>query len=171
MLTQWAGTSRVRLARPDAGDRTLGVIVRAVTGALRARVPGLPADLVAAVSGPQGPDTGTDEAGGPRPTPGGSARRWPSGRQDLVLVLDDTEAIEGAPESVAFVAGLCRQAPATLHIVLSSAGTRRSPWPGCGARGRSSTWRPPTSPSRPTRPRPWSGPPAPTPAWPPSCTS
>ena len=36
------------------------------------------------------------------------------------LSIFDVEAIDGAPESVAFVAGLCRQAPATLHVVLSS---------------------------------------------------
>ena len=65
-----AGTSASAGRGLNAGDRTLGVIVRAVTGALRARVPGLPADLVAAVSGPRGPDTGTD-AGGRAPASAG----------------------------------------------------------------------------------------------------
>ena len=50
LLTQWAGTSASAWHGLSAGDRTLGVIVRAVTDALRARVPGLPADLVAARS-------------------------------------------------------------------------------------------------------------------------
>ena len=136
LLTSWAGTAPTSAWHSlTPGDRTLGVIVRAVTDTLRARVPGLPADLVAAVSGPRGPDTGTDEAGRAQAYAGriceALAERQP---RDLMLVLDDVEAIEGAPESVAFVAGLCRQAPATLHMVLSS--RRDPPFPVARLRGQ-----------------------------------
>ncbi|HEY7073306.1 MAG TPA: BTAD domain-containing putative transcriptional regulator [Acidimicrobiales bacterium] len=136
LLTSWAGTAPTSAWYSlTSSDRTLGVIVRAVTDTLRARVPGLPADLVAAVSGPRGPDTGTDEAGRAQAYAGriceALAERQP---RDLMLVLDDVEAIEGAPESVAFVAGLCRQAPATLHMVLSS--RRDPPFPVARLRGQ-----------------------------------
>jgi DNA-binding SARP family transcriptional activator len=136
LLTAWAATASASAWHSlTSGDRALGVIVRAVTDALRARVPGLPADLVAAVSGPRGPDTGTDEASRAQAYAGriceALADRQP---RDLVLVLDDLEAIDGAPESVAFVAGLCRQAPATLHVVLSS--RRDPPFPVARLRGQ-----------------------------------
>ena len=136
LLTAWAATATTSAWHSlTSGDRALGVLVRAVTDALRARVPGLPGDLVAAVSGPRGPDTGTDEAGRAQAYAGriceALAYRQP---RDLVLVLDDVEAIDGAPESVAFVAGLCRQAPATLHVVLSS--RRDPPFPVARLRGQ-----------------------------------
>jgi DNA-binding SARP family transcriptional activator len=136
LLTAWVSTATTSAWHSlTPGDRALGVIVRAVTDALRARVPGLPAILAAAVSGSRGPDTGTDEAGRAQAYAGqiceALADRQP---RDLVLVLDDVEAIDGAPESVAFVAGLCRQAPATLHVVLSS--RRDPPFPVARLRGQ-----------------------------------
>ena len=121
LLTRWASDNASAWHGLTAGDRTLGVVVRAVTDALRVRVPGLPADLVAALSGPQGPDTGTDEGGRAQALAARICEALAGSQtRDLVLVLDDVEAIDGAPESIAFVAGLCRQAPATLHVVLSS---------------------------------------------------
>ena len=148
------------------------MIVRAVTDAPRARVPGLPADLVAAVSGPRGPDTGTDE-GGPAQAYAGRICEALAERQarDLVLVLDDTEAIDGAPEAVAFVAGLCRQAPATLHIVLSS--RRDPPFPVARLRGQGQVLDLAAADLAFTADETAAvvGPPAPTSAWPPSCTS
>src|SRR5262245_16511911 len=135
LLTSWAAGTTSAWHSLTPGDRTLGVIVREVTDALRARVPGLPPDLVAAVSGPRGPDTGTDEAGRAQAYAGriceALAERQP---RDLVLVLDDVEAIDGAAESTAFVAGLCRQAPTTLHVVLSS--RRDPPFPVARLRGQ-----------------------------------
>jgi DNA-binding SARP family transcriptional activator len=136
LLTTWVATTTTSAWHSlTPGDRALGVMVRAVTDALRARVPGLPAILAAAVSGARGPDTGTDEAGRAQAYAGqiceALADRQP---RDLVLVLDDVEAIDGAPESVAFLAGLCRQAPATLHVVLSS--RRDPPFPVARLRGQ-----------------------------------
>src|SRR5262245_7763561 len=135
LLTSWAAGTPSAWHSLTPSDRTLGVIVRAVTDALRARVPGLPPDLVAAVSGPRGPDTGTDEAGRAQAYAGRICEALAERQaRDLVLVLDDVEAIEGAAESTAFIAGLCRQAPTTLHVVLSS--RRDPPFPVARLRGQ-----------------------------------
>ena len=118
-----------------AGDRTLTVVVRALTDALRLCVPELPADLVAAASGPRGPDTGTDEAGRAQAYAGRICEALAGHRgRDVVLVLDDAEVLDGAAESGAFVAGLCRQAPAGLHVVLCS--RREPPFPVARMRGQ-----------------------------------
>ncbi len=138
LLSRWAtATPRAMAAWHGltAGDRTLTVLVRAVTQALRLCVPGLPNDLVAAVSGPRGPDTGTDEAGRAQAYAGRICAALAQHQQrELVLVLDDLEALHGAGGSVAFVAGLCRQAPDTLHVVLSS--RRDPPFPVARLRGQ-----------------------------------
>jgi ATP/maltotriose-dependent transcriptional regulator MalT len=55
-------------------------------------------------------------------------------QRQLVLVLDDVETLGGAGESAAFVAGLCRQAPGMLHVVLSS--RRDPPFPVARLRGQ-----------------------------------
>ena len=74
---------------------------------------------------------------------------------DLVLVLDDAHELTPSPASLRLVESLCRQAPATLHIVLAS----REPLPlrterlrGQGAVVES--WRR-ISHSQPTRSLPW----------------
>jgi hypothetical protein len=72
-------------------------------------VPGLPPELSAAVRAARGPDTGIDEAGRAHAYAGRICEALASARpSDLVLVLDGLEAIDGAAESVAFVAALCR---------------------------------------------------------------
>ena len=121
LLTRWAAGTASAWHGLGPGDRNLGGLVRRVTDVLRARVPGLPPELLAAVRAERGPDTGTDEAGRAQAYAAGICEALAAALpRDLVLVLDDLEAIDGAPESVAFVAGLCRQAPATLHVVLAS---------------------------------------------------
>jgi DNA-binding SARP family transcriptional activator len=138
LLGQWAATTPRAMSvwhTLTSGDRTLTVLVRAVTQALRLCVPGLPADLVAAVSGPRGPDTGTDEAGRAQAYAGRISEALAEHQQrELVLVLDDGEVLDGASESAAFVAGLCRQAPHLLHVVLSS--RREPPFPLARLRGQ-----------------------------------
>src|SRR5262245_11574219 len=121
LLTRWAAGTASAWHGLGPGDRTLGGLVRRVTDVLRARVPGLPPELLAAARAARGPDTGTDEAGRAQAYAARMCEALAAAlRRDLVLVLDDLEAIDGAPESVAFVAGLCRQAPPTLHVVLAS---------------------------------------------------
>ena len=125
LLSHWAETTPHAMSAwhgMTAGDRTLSALVRAVTDALRLCVPGLPTDLVTAVSGPRGPDTGTDEAGRAQAYAGricaAVAEAHP---RPIVLVLDDVEMLDSAP-SVAFLAALCRQASPPLHIVVASRG-------------------------------------------------
>jgi DNA-binding SARP family transcriptional activator len=138
LVSGWAATTPRAMSAWHGltpGDRTLTVVVRAVTDALRLCVPGLPADLVAAASGPRGPDTGTDEAGRAQAYAGRICEALAAHRgRDVVLVLDDVEALDGAAESAAFVAGLCRQAPAGLHVVLCS--RREPPFPVARMRGQ-----------------------------------
>jgi DNA-binding SARP family transcriptional activator/predicted negative regulator of RcsB-dependent stress response len=138
VLSRWAATTPRAISAwhgLTAGDRTLTVVVRAVTDALRLCVPGLPTDLVAAVSGPRGPDTGTDEVGRAQAYAGRICEALAAHQpRELVLVLDDVEALDDADESAAFVAGLCRQAPDMLHIVLSS--RRDPPFPVARLRGQ-----------------------------------
>ena len=101
---------------------------------LRLCIPGLPSDLVTAVAGPRG-DTGTDETGGPRRMPGASARAVAEARpRAVVLVLDDAEVLDGATESTAFLAALCRQAAPPLHVVVASRGD--VPFPVARLRGQ-----------------------------------
>jgi ATP/maltotriose-dependent transcriptional regulator MalT/DNA-binding SARP family transcriptional activator len=125
LLSHWAETTPHAMSAwhgMTAGDRTLSALVRAVTDALRLCVPGLPADLVTAVSGPRGPDTGTDEAGRAQAYAGRICAAVAAARpRPLVLVLDDVEMLDSAP-SVAFLAALCRQASPPLHIVVASRG-------------------------------------------------
>ncbi|HEX6567904.1 MAG TPA: hypothetical protein VF015_02030, partial [Acidimicrobiales bacterium] len=138
LLSRWAATTPLAMSAwhgLTAGDRALPVIVRAATDALRLCMPDLPADLVAAASGARGPDTGADATGQAQAYAGriceAVAERRP---RPLVLVLDDVEALDGATESAAFVAGLCRQAPPALHVVLSS--RRDPPFPVARLRGQ-----------------------------------
>jgi len=138
LLSRWAETTPRAMSAWHGlteGDRTLSAVVRAVTDALRLCVPGLPPDLVTAVSGPRGPDTGTDEAGRAQAYAGRiCAAVTESGPRPVVLVLDDVEVLDGAAESTAFLAGLCRQASPPLHVVIASRGD--VPFPVARLRGQ-----------------------------------
>jgi ATP/maltotriose-dependent transcriptional regulator MalT/DNA-binding SARP family transcriptional activator len=136
LLSHWAETTPHAMSAwhgMTPGDRTLSALVRAVTDALRLCLPGLPPDLVTAVSGPRGPDTGTDEAGRAEAYAGRICAAIAEARP-LVLVLDDVEMLDGAPESVAFLAALCRQAAPPLHVVVASRGD--VPFPVARLRGQ-----------------------------------
>jgi ATP/maltotriose-dependent transcriptional regulator MalT/DNA-binding SARP family transcriptional activator len=138
LLSRWAGSTPRAMSAwhglTDA-DRSLSVLVRAVTNALRLCIPGLPTDLVAAVSGPRGPDTGTDEPGRAQAYAGRICSAVADSQvRPVVLVLDDLEALDGAAEPAAFVAGVCRQAPPGLHVVLAS--RRDPPFPLARLRGQ-----------------------------------
>lgn len=138
LLSHWAETTPHAMSAwhgMTTADRTLSVLVRAVTDALRLCAPGLPADLVTAVSGPRGPDTGTDETGRAHAYAGRICAAVAEARpRPVVLVLDDVEMLDGAPDSVAFLAGLCRQASPPLHVVLASRGD--VPFPVARLRGQ-----------------------------------
>ncbi|HEX6420344.1 MAG TPA: BTAD domain-containing putative transcriptional regulator [Acidimicrobiales bacterium] len=138
LLSRWASTTPLAMSAwhgLSERDRVLPVVVRAVTDALRLCVPGLPSDLVTAASGARGPDTGGEASEQAQAYAGRICEAVAEGRpRPLVLVLDDLEALDGATESAAFVAALCRQAPPTLHIVLAS--RRDPPFPVARLRGQ-----------------------------------
>jgi ATP/maltotriose-dependent transcriptional regulator MalT/DNA-binding SARP family transcriptional activator len=138
LLSHWAETTPHAMSAwhgMTGGDRTLSALVRAVTDALRLCVPALPADLVTAVAGARGPDTGTEEAGRANAYAGRICAAVAEARpRPLVLVLDDVEMLEGAPEATSFLAGLCRQAAPPLHVVVASRGD--VPFPVARLRGQ-----------------------------------
>ena len=138
LLSHWAETTPHAMSAwhgMTPGDRSLSALVRAVTDALRLCVPALPADLVTAVAGPRGPDTGTDESGRAQAYAGRISAAVSEARpRPLVLVLDDVELLEGAIESAAFLAALCRQAAPPLHVIVASRGD--VPFPVARLRGQ-----------------------------------
>ena len=138
LLSQWAAGTPLAMSAWHglaAADRTLSALVRAVTDALRLCVPDLPTDLVTAVSGPRGPDVGTDETGRAQAYAGRICAAVADARpRALVLVLDDVEVLDGAPEATAFLAALCRQASHPFHTVVASRG--EVPFPVARLRGQ-----------------------------------
>jgi ATP/maltotriose-dependent transcriptional regulator MalT/DNA-binding SARP family transcriptional activator len=135
LLAAWAATVTSVWLGLGPADRTLTGLVRGLTDVLRARVPGLPPELVAAVRASQGPDTGGDERGRAQAYAAGICTALAAAQpRDLVLVLDDLEVLDGVPDAAAFVAGLCRQAPPALHVVLAS--RHDPPFPVARLRGQ-----------------------------------
>ncbi|MEV0234837.1 BTAD domain-containing putative transcriptional regulator [Nonomuraea sp. NPDC050786] len=130
-LAGWSQAVGAVLHRLGPADRDLPTLAGAVASALSEKVPGLPADLVTAAGAPLGPDA--DELARASALAGALAealaRRL---RRGLALVLDDVDAIAGAPGSVRYVETLVRAAPRHLHLVTAS----RTPLPFPTARLR-----------------------------------
>jgi ATP/maltotriose-dependent transcriptional regulator MalT/DNA-binding SARP family transcriptional activator len=110
---------RVAWYRLDPGDRTLSRLVRGLVDALRLRVPELGADALVGPSTGLGPDAGSNERTRALATAAALAEALAAtGRDDVVLVLDDLHEIEGAEGALALVEALCRSGP--CHLVLAS---------------------------------------------------
>jgi ATP/maltotriose-dependent transcriptional regulator MalT/DNA-binding SARP family transcriptional activator len=103
----------------DRHDASLTNFVLGIVDALRLRLPGLTSDISSVIEGALGPDSNE------------LTRAEASATllcevledelvSDLVLVLDDVQDIERGTASARLIEGLCRQAPALLHIILSS---------------------------------------------------
>lgn len=121
LLADWAAGVECAWYTVTPDDATLGTFARGIADALRLRVPTLPADAAAAVTAVSGPGAEHDE---PARARGFAALVCESlqselGR-DLVLVLDDVHDVVAADGAMQLVDALCRQAPASLHVVLSS---------------------------------------------------
>lgn len=121
VLTHWTEAVGGAIHRLVPRDRDLTRLASGIVAALRLRVPDLPAEIVTAVDAPLGPDARTDQlaragalAGVLAETLAGLLRR------DLVLVLDDVDAIADAGGAVRFVETLVRSAPRRLHLVTAS---------------------------------------------------
>jgi ATP/maltotriose-dependent transcriptional regulator MalT/DNA-binding SARP family transcriptional activator len=119
LLGAWVTTVHSAWYTLDRRDAALTTFVLGIVDALRLRLPGLTSDISSVVEGSLGPDSNEltraeafatllcevleDELA-----------------SDLVLVLDDVQEIERGTASARLIEGLCRQAPAGLHLILSS---------------------------------------------------
>ena len=101
-------------------DQSLPSFALGLLAALRLRIPDLPGELGAGMTGSSGPDSGNeDEARAQAFVAVLSETLYNQLKRDLVLVLDDFHELGSAAASVRIVDELCRQAPSTLHLVLA----------------------------------------------------
>jgi ATP/maltotriose-dependent transcriptional regulator MalT/DNA-binding SARP family transcriptional activator len=103
---------------PD--DAAMASLAGGLVQALRAPLPDLPPDLLAAIA-VRGPDPDADDL---TRAQAGAARLCEALRErldrDLVLVLDDVHEVGAAAGPGRLIEAVCRQAPPTLHLVLAS---------------------------------------------------
>ncbi|WP_211588850.1 BTAD domain-containing putative transcriptional regulator [Allorhizocola rhizosphaerae] len=114
LLAAWVAAAGGRLHRLGSPDRDLPRLVAAVA---EATVPDQAKALAAAAIGPNGERDDPKLAGhiAGMITDLLTQRL----RRDVVLALDDVEAIADAPASVRFIESLVRTAPRRLHVVLA----------------------------------------------------
>ncbi len=130
-LAGWSEAVGGVLHRFGPGDRDLPALSAAVLAGIAARVPDLPAELLAAADAPLGPDA--DEPARAAALAGALAEALRLRlRRALVVVLDGLDVIADAPGPVRFVETLVRAAPRHLHVVTAS----RAPLPFPTARLR-----------------------------------
>jgi ATP/maltotriose-dependent transcriptional regulator MalT/DNA-binding SARP family transcriptional activator len=119
LLASWADDLDAVWYQVRETDRAVIWLARGLLSALGRRVSGLPGELSAAL-----------EAGGGAPE---AEREWAATfagllcdaleellAHDVMLVLDDVHELDSASASTRLLETLCRQAPATLHLVLAS---------------------------------------------------
>jgi DNA-binding SARP family transcriptional activator len=119
--------ARVAATRPsawytaDAADRHLGTFASGVVAAIRQRVPAIPADLANPIELSVEPrdDTEAQSRGHGAATLIADALQEAL-TEDLVLVIDDVHALDGAAGPQRFLEALVRVAPPTLHLLLVS---------------------------------------------------
>ena len=121
LLSSWADHAHAAWYTLTPEDRAATVLVRGIVDALRLRVPGLRTDLATALRDAGGPDTEADDLF--------RARAYATAladdlavrlRRDLVLILDDVDAVADAPGAVRFIEDLVRQLPPLAHVVLAA---------------------------------------------------
>jgi len=98
-------------------DREFGALTRRLGESVRRRLPGLAAELSAALPAGESESDDRDRADAVAAQVCHALERLL--RHDLVLVVDDLHELESAP-SCRLIEGLCRHAPPTLHVVLAS---------------------------------------------------
>ncbi len=133
LLAGWAAGVRAAWYTVGPEDAALPVLLRGLLDALRLRLPALPAAAAAVLGSSLGPDS--DELA--RADDMAAVLGELLDREvhtDLVLVLDDLQELPPAGPAARLVAGLCRHAPARLHLVLSS--RTDPPFPVGRLRGR-----------------------------------
>jgi DNA-binding SARP family transcriptional activator/tetratricopeptide (TPR) repeat protein len=119
--------ARIAAARPaawytvDASDRHLGTLATGIASALRLRLPDLPADVAAPVEGSIDPRDDADALSRAQAAAAIFADALQGVlRDDLLLVIDDLQAIADAPPAWRFVEALVRVAPPELHLLIAS---------------------------------------------------
>lgn len=119
-LSQTFGDGRTAWHTMTAVDRSVSSLARSVIEKLRLAVPGLSADVMMAVAGGRGPDSGGDH-NGPEALAAALAQDLAAHlTRDLVFVVDGVHELTDAPASARFLGALCRQAPPSLHLVVAS---------------------------------------------------
>lgn len=120
LLTSWSSGINAVLHDVSQADADLSRFAKNVVDALRLRVPELSQDLAGAVDSGHPPDTSGEQRARPDAIAemlGGALERHL--RRDAVLVLDNAHLLsDGA--SLRFLAGLIRNAPPLLHLVVAS---------------------------------------------------
>ncbi|HEU4347730.1 MAG TPA: BTAD domain-containing putative transcriptional regulator [Actinoplanes sp.] len=121
LLANWAAAVGAAVHRLGPDDRDLTRLAAAVVSALRLRVADLRAETAAAGDAPLGPDARSEELARAAALAGALAETLARHlRRDVVLVLDDVDAIADTPGAIRFVEILVRAAPRRLHIVTAS---------------------------------------------------
>ena len=121
LLSDWASEVNCAWYTASSDDASLAGFARGLADALRLRVPALPVDAAGPVTATAGPGAEQDETARARGFAAALCETLQAAlRRDLVLVVDDVQAVAGSAGAVQVIESLCRQAPPRLHLVLAS---------------------------------------------------
>ncbi|HEX9854928.1 MAG TPA: tetratricopeptide repeat protein [Acidimicrobiia bacterium] len=121
LLRQWSASQPVAWHMVTANDAGWTTLARSVLDAVRLRIPGLSADLVYAIESGGSRDADSDEPARAEMYAALLCQELAAAlSRHLVLILDDLHEIGDSQASARFVAGLCRNAPDRLHVVVGS---------------------------------------------------
>jgi ATP/maltotriose-dependent transcriptional regulator MalT/DNA-binding SARP family transcriptional activator len=121
LLAQWSESHDALVHAVTADDRALATMARSILDQVRLAVPAVSGDLVLAIDGPRGPDADPDST-----VRADALARMLCAEIDarlnrqLTLVLDDFHIAGDDPAVARFIGGVCRNAPAQLHLVIAS---------------------------------------------------
>jgi DNA-binding SARP family transcriptional activator len=115
LLSSWTEDLRAAWHTVSAKDRQLAVLAANISDAVRPHIGEPRPELVAALAAGQG-----DLAHAELLAAHLSESFADSLKHDLVLILDDGHEASSSKASLRLIESLCRQAPATLHLVLAS---------------------------------------------------
>jgi DNA-binding SARP family transcriptional activator len=122
LLASWAADADAAWYSLGAEDRRVSTLARGIVDALRLRAPGIPPELSGALAarGPVDGD-GEDEIGRSQAFAQFLAQALEENlSRELLVVLDDVDELDPSRATGQLIASLCRQAPPSVHLVLSS---------------------------------------------------
>jgi ATP/maltotriose-dependent transcriptional regulator MalT/DNA-binding SARP family transcriptional activator len=121
ILAAWARARAVAWYTLDSGDRRLATLVADLIAGLRPLRPAAAEQLAAILLHGQGNEDEIDEVDRARSLAAViSDALAAESSDDIVIVLDDLDEIEGSPAPIRFVEALVRLAPPDVHLVLVS---------------------------------------------------